>query len=114
MMPRTLTIELDDDIAARAEDAGLLSNHEIEELLLREMRCRAGRELMAMTQPIRDANYPEIPIEQLAAEIRAGRRLKRTMELAHAANGASMSEEDIQQIVDEVRTERRAERSNTH
>ncbi len=82
-MQRTLTIEIDEEIAARAADAGLLSNHEIERLLQREMRCQAARELMEMTQLMRDANDTPMTVEEVSQVIKEARKARRSLRATH-------------------------------
>ena len=74
----TIEIELSDELAARAQAAGLLNNEAIESLLNEQLRRQAGEALRAM--------WAQAPLEELTPEI----------------------EEMINEQVREVRAERRA------
>ena len=74
----TIEIELSDELAARAQAAGLLNNEAIESLLSEQLRRQAGEALRAM--------WAQAPLEELTPEI----------------------EEMINEQVREVRAERRA------
>ena len=73
----TIEIELSDELAARAQAAGLLNNEGIETLLSEQLRRQAGEALRAM--------WAQAPLEELTPEI----------------------EEMIKEQVREVRAERR-------
>lgn len=74
----TIEIKLSDELAARAQAAGLLNNEAIESLLNEQLRRQAGEALRAM--------WAQAPLEELTPEI----------------------EEMINEQVREVRAERRA------
>lgn len=74
----TIEIKLSDELAARAQAAGLLNNEAIETLLSEQLRRQAGEALRAM--------WAATPTEELTPEI----------------------EEMINEQVREVRAERRA------
>lgn len=77
-MPRTVTIELSDEQSEIADRAGLLTNAAIEQLMHKEIRRRAATELYEMTQPLRDANFPPMSVEEIAEIVKAERRERRS------------------------------------
>jgi hypothetical protein len=75
-----LTLNLPDELAQRAKDAGLLSNEAIEKLLREQLRRQAGEELRAMLDKARDSTTPPMTGEEVQDEIdayRAEQRAKR-------------------------------------
>ena len=77
-MPRSVTIELSDAQSEIADRAGLLTNAAIEQLMHKEIRRRAATELYEMTQPLRDANFPPMSVEEIAEIVKAERRARRS------------------------------------
>jgi hypothetical protein len=72
-----LTLNLPDDLAQRAKDAGLLSNEAIEKLLREQLRRQAGEELRVMLDKGRGAGIPPMTEDEIQAEIDAYRAAKR-------------------------------------
>jgi len=71
-----LTLNLPDDLAQRAKDAGLLSNEAIEKLLREQLRRQAGEELRAMLDKVQSTGTP-MTEDEVQAEIDAYRAEKR-------------------------------------
>ncbi len=74
-----LTLNLPDDLAQRAKDAGLLSNEAIEKLLREQLRRQAGEELRTMLDRVQSTGTP-MTEDEVQAEIdtyRAEKRAKR-------------------------------------
>lgn len=78
-----LTPNIPDDLASKAQAAGLLNSEAIEKLLREQLRKQAGQELRAM------------------------------LDKADASGMPPMSEEEIQAEIDAYRAERRAQRGTT-
>lgn len=79
MITLELTLNLPDDLAQRAKDAGLLSNEAIEKLLREQLRRQAGEELRAMLDRVQSTGTP-MTEDEVQAEIdayRAEKRVKR-------------------------------------
>jgi post-segregation antitoxin (ccd killing protein) len=77
-----LTLNIPDDLANKAQAAGLLSSEAIERLLREQLRKQAGQDLRAM------------------------------LNKADASGVAPMSEEEVQAEIDAYRAERRAKRGS--
>ena len=75
-----LTLNIPDELASKAQAAGLLNSEAIEKLLREQLRKQAGQELRAM------------------------------LDKADASGMPPMSEEEIQTEIDAYRAERRAQR----
>ena len=74
-----LTLNLPDELANKAQAAGLLSPEGIEKLLREQLRRQAGQELRVMIDRARDTGVPPMTEEEVQAEIdayRAERRAK--------------------------------------
>ena len=71
-----LTLNLPDDPAQRAKDAGLLSNEAIEKLLREQLRRQAGEELRTMLDRVQSTGTP-MTEDEVQAEIDAYRAEKR-------------------------------------
>ena len=69
----TLTLNLPDDLAQRAQSAGLLSDTAIQHLLEEAMRRAAGERLLAVAEQLHAANIPPMSDEEIVAEIKAVR-----------------------------------------
>ncbi len=65
--------ELPDATATAAQEAGLLSNSAIQELLEDAMRRRAGRRLLDVAERIHIAGMPPMSTEEIDAEVKAVR-----------------------------------------
>jgi hypothetical protein len=74
------TLNLPDDIARLAQEAGLLSNEAIEKLLREQLRRQAGEELRVMLDKAAPAAVPPMDEDEIQAEVDAFRdemRVKR-------------------------------------
>jgi len=71
-----LTLNLPEDLAQRAKDAGLLSNEAIEKLLREQLRRQAGEELRTMLDRVQSTGTP-MTEDEVQAEIDAYRSEKR-------------------------------------
>ena len=74
-------LQLPDELARRAESAGLLSDSAIGALLEDAMRRQAGRELLDVVREIHAAGIPPMSMDEIDAEVkavRAERRASRT------------------------------------
>jgi Arc/MetJ-type ribon-helix-helix transcriptional regulator len=72
-----ITVSLPDELAQRAESAGLLSDDAIRQLLEDAMRRDAGRRLLQIADHLRAAGIPSMSDEEVAAEVRAARAQRR-------------------------------------
>lgn len=68
-----LTLNLPDDLAQRAKEAGLLTDRAIEKLLADALRREAGRKLLAVADRLRAANLPSMTDEEIVSEVKAVR-----------------------------------------
>lgn len=75
-----IQIELPDETAKAAREAGLLSSSAIQELLEEAMRRRAGRRLLEVADRIHAAGIPEMSMEEIDAEVKAVRAARRPHE----------------------------------
>ncbi len=73
----TLTIDLPDNIAKDARDAGLLSPDALAKLLQDTMRLRAGHQLLNMAERIQAGGVPPLSNEGILAEVKAVRAERR-------------------------------------
>lgn len=72
-----VTLNLPDDVALRAQDAGLLTVEAIQRLLEEAMRRAAGRKLLSMAERLHVAGIPpmsEEELDDLIHEVRAERK----------------------------------------
>lgn len=69
----TLTIELPDNIAKEARDAGLLTPEALAQLLKEAMRCQAGRRLLDVAKRLQAAGIPPMSEDEIVAEVKAVR-----------------------------------------
>jgi hypothetical protein len=70
-------LNLPDDVALRAQDAGLLTENAVRKLLEEAMRRAAGRKLLTMAERLHAANIPpmsEDELDDLIHEVRAERK----------------------------------------
>jgi len=75
-----LTLNLPDELASKAQAAGLLNSEAIEKLLREQLRRQAGQELRAMMDKLSADGTPPMTEDEVQAEIeayRAERRAKR-------------------------------------
>jgi predicted proteasome-type protease len=76
----TVKIELPEDLARKAEAAGLLTPEAIEQVLREALRRDAGKRLLEISKRMQAANIPPMTMEEIQAEVdavRAERRAKR-------------------------------------
>ena len=69
----TLKLNLPDDLAQRAQNAGLLTDTSIQKLLEEAIRREAGRKLLDIAQQLHDANIPPMNDDEIMAEVKAVR-----------------------------------------
>jgi hypothetical protein len=72
-----LVLNLPDELAQRAKEAGLLTNEAIEALLREELHKQAGEELRAMADKLAAVGTPAMSEEEVQAEIDAYRAERR-------------------------------------
>lgn len=72
-----LVVNLPDELAQRAREAGLLTNEAIEALLREKLRAQAGEDLRAMVRKVADDGTPAMSEEEIQAEIDAYRAERR-------------------------------------
>lgn len=73
----TLTIDLPDNIAKQAKDAGLLTPETLAQLLKEAVRRQAGRRLLDAAKRIQSAGIPPMSDEEIIAEVKAVRAERR-------------------------------------
>lgn len=66
-------LNLPDELAQRAKEAGLLTERAIEQLLADAVRREAGRKLLAISDRLRAADIPPMTDEEIVAEVKAVR-----------------------------------------
>ena len=81
----TLTIDLPENIAKEAKDAGLLAPDVLAQLLKEAMRRRAGRRLLGVSKRIQAVDIPPMSDEDIVAEVKAVRAERRARQ-ARAEN----------------------------
>lgn len=75
-----LTVTLPDDLASKAQAAGLLSSEGIERALREALRREAGRKLLDIGQEMRASDIPPMTEDEIQSEVdavRASRSAKR-------------------------------------
>lgn len=72
-----LVVKLPDDLAQRAQRAGLLSDSAIQRLLEEAMRREAGRQLLDAAARIQAARIAPMSDEEIVAEVKAVRAERR-------------------------------------
>ncbi len=72
-----LTLELPDNLADAANQAGLLKPEALERLLRDAVRRQAGAELLAIADELTAANIPPMTLEEIQAEVDAVRAERR-------------------------------------
>lgn len=75
-----LVLNLPDELARRAEEAGLLSDAAIQRLLEDAMRREAGRRLLEIADRIQAAGIPPMTDDEIVAEVKAVRAERRARE----------------------------------
>jgi len=73
----TVTIDLPDNIAREARDAGLLTPESLAQLLKDAVRCRAGRQLLDVAKRLQAAAIPPMTEDEIVAEVKAVRAERR-------------------------------------
>ena len=76
----TLTIDLPDNIARKAKDAGLLTPDALAQLLKETMRRQAGHRLLDAAQRLQSASIPPMSDEEIVAEVKAVRAERRALQ----------------------------------
>jgi hypothetical protein len=75
-----LTVSLPDDLARKAEAAGLLNSAGVERALRDAIRREAGRRFLEIARDVQSSGLPPMTEEEVQAEVdavRAARRAKR-------------------------------------
>lgn len=73
----TLQVNLPDELAQRAQSAGLLTDTAIQKLLEDAIRREAGRRLLEISKRLHDAGIPPMTDEEIVAEVKAVRAARR-------------------------------------
>ena len=73
-----LTLNLPDELANKAQAAGLLNSEAIEKLLREQLRKQAGQELRVMLNKIDASGEPPMSEDEIQAEIDAYRAQRGT------------------------------------
>lgn len=73
----TLTINLPDNIAKEAKDAGLLTSETLAQLLKDAVRRRAGQRLLDVAKRIQATGISPMSDEEIVAEVKAARAERR-------------------------------------
>ena len=68
-----LTVTLPDDLASKAQAAGLLSSEGIERALREALKREAGRKLLEIGKEMRASDIPPMTDEEMQAEVDAVR-----------------------------------------
>jgi hypothetical protein len=68
-----IMLTLPDDLAQRAQQAGLLSDSAIQQLLEDAMRREAGRRLLDVAERLHAAGVPPMSEEEIMREVRTAR-----------------------------------------
>ena len=79
-----LIVNLPDELAQRAGEAGLLTSEAIEALLREKLREQAGKELRAMVDELAADGTPAMSEEEIRAEIDAYRADRRAAPRSNA------------------------------
>lgn len=73
----TLTIDLPDNLAQEAKDAGLLNPKAIEIMLRENLRRHAINDLFAAADKLAAADFPPMTMEEIQQEVNAVRQQRR-------------------------------------
>ena len=73
----TLKLNLPDELARRAQSAGLLSEAAIQKLLEEAVRRKSGRRLLEIAERLHAAKIPPMTDEQIVADVKAVRAERR-------------------------------------
>lgn len=68
-----LELELPENLAKQAKEAGLLTPESLEQLLRDAMEKRAGERLLSIADRVNEAQIPEMSSEEIEREIEAYR-----------------------------------------
>ncbi|MBI2799085.1 MAG: hypothetical protein HYX63_02180 [Gammaproteobacteria bacterium] len=74
-------VQLPDELAERAKNAGLLSDRAIQRLIEDAIRREAGRKLLNLADKIHAANIPAMRDDDVVAEVKAVRVERRARQL---------------------------------
>ena len=72
-----LTLNLPDELANKAQAAGLLNSEAIEKLLREQLRKQAGEELRVMLNKVSASGTPPMSEDEIQAEVEAYRAQRR-------------------------------------
>ena len=72
-----LKLNLPDELAQRAQSAGLLTESAIQKLLEEAVRREAGRRLLDIAQRLHAADVPPLSDDEIVAEVKAVRAERR-------------------------------------
>lgn len=70
-------LNLPDEVAKEAKEAGLLTEQALGQLVEEAVRRESGKKLLEAMQLLRAANEPLLSEEEIAAEVRAARAARR-------------------------------------
>jgi len=79
----TLKLNLPEDLAQRAQNAGLLTDTSIQKLLEEAIRREAGRKLLDIAQQLHDTNIPRMSDEEIMGEVKTVRAERRARNSAN-------------------------------
>lgn len=79
-----LKVQLPDELAARARNAGLLTEQAIRQLLEEALRRQAGSELRAVMDRLQSANIAPMTDDEIQAEVDAVRAARRARQARDA------------------------------
>ncbi|MSQ72666.1 MAG: hypothetical protein EXR27_15460 [Betaproteobacteria bacterium] len=68
-----LTVTLPDELARKAQEAGLLNSEGVERALREALKREAGRRLLEIADRLQTASIPPMSEEELNAEVKAVR-----------------------------------------
>ena len=77
----TLTIDLPDNLAKEAKDAGLLTPEALAQLLKEAMRRQAGRRLLEVATRIQTAGIAPMSDDEIVDEVKAVRAERRARQV---------------------------------
>jgi hypothetical protein len=75
-----VVVKLPDELARRAQNAGLLSDTAIQRLLEEAMRRQAGQSLLRVAEQLHAAGIEPMTDEEIVAEVKAARAERRERE----------------------------------
>ena len=83
-----LVVQLPDELAQRAKEAGLLSDSAIARLLEEAVRREAGRKLLDVAERLHAAGIPQMSMDEITAEVKAVRAERRAPQSRDPKRGA--------------------------